>query len=230
MSKLILTIDDIPQSVTVPMVDYLYEKKIPAVFFAVGSNIEKNPAPAIHALKKGFLIGNHSYSHPAFSKLSFAEGLKEICRTEELLDWLYSMAGVPHRIRLFRFPYIDKGGENKEKYQEYLRNNGYRRLADDEVTAEGYRLHKEDQDIACSFDCQEYNIPPGTMTMEDVLERIHKGDPGNGAFVTDDSTQIVLLHSHDDTERLVPGYYRIILDELIQVGGSFVPAGFSGLN
>ena len=230
MSKLILTIDDIPQSVTVPMVDYLCEKKIPAVFFAVGMNIEKNSAPAIYALKKGFLIGNHSYSHPAFSSLSFEEGVKEIERTEELLDWLYEMAGVRRTARLFRFPYIDKGSEKQEQFQAYLRSAGFQKLDDREITAKGYQRHAGDMDVACSFDCQEYNIPPGTMTMEDVLERIHKGDLGNGAFVTDDSTQIVLLHSHDDTERLVPGYYRIILDELIQVGGSFVPAGFSGLN
>ena len=40
MAKLILTIDDIPQAVTCPMVDYLSAMEIPAVFFAVGEKLD----------------------------------------------------------------------------------------------------------------------------------------------------------------------------------------------
>lgn len=226
MSRLILTIDDIPQRVTVPLVDYLSEMNIPAVFFAVGENIETDPAPAIHALEKGFQIGNHSLSHPSFSKISFEDAVWEIERTETLIDRVYRDAGVKRTVRLFRFPYIDKGGENKERLQEYLRSAGFQKPDDSRVTAESYRIHREDIDVACSFDCREYNIPSGTMTIEDVLRHIREGDPEDGAVVTDDSTQIVLLHSHDDTEKLVPGYYRIILEELMKAGGEFVPADF----
>ena len=109
MSRLILTIDDIPQKVTVPLVDHLLEKGIPALFFAVGENMEKDPEPAVYAVKKGFPVGNHSYTHPAFSAISFEEGVEEIRRTEALLDRIYAQAGVERKARFFRFPYIDKG-------------------------------------------------------------------------------------------------------------------------
>ena len=224
MSRLILTIDDIPQKVTVPLVDYLSEMNIPAIFFAVGENLEKDPEPAVHALKKGFLTGNHSYSHPAFSKLTFEEAVEEIRKTEELLDRVYSAAGTERIRKFFRFPYIDKGGDKREKYQAFLREEGFSKLKDTEVRAPGYFRDGWDKEIdtACSFDCQEYNIPPGTMTIEDVLRRLREGDAGMGSSVTGDETQIVLLHSHDDTDKLVPGYYRIILEEILRLGGEFI--------
>ena len=81
-------------------------------------------------------------------------------------------------------------------------------------------------DTACSFDCQEYNIPPGTMTIQDVFRRIGEGDPGMGSSVTDDSEQIVLLHSHDDTERCVPEYYRLILGKMLEYGAVFAEPMF----
>ena len=224
MGKLILTIDDIPQKVTIPLVDYLSEKNIPAVFFAVGENIEKDPEPAVYALRKGFLIGNHSYSHPAFSRLSFEEALTEIRKTEELLDRIYEEAGIERTLKFFRFPYIDKGGEKKERYQALLREEGFVKPDDSRVTAPGYLRQGWDKEVdtACSFDCQEYNIPPGTMTIEDVIRRLNEGDHDAGSSVFGDDTQIVLLHSHDDTDKLVPGYYRIILEEILRLGGEFI--------
>ena len=224
MAGLILTIDDIPQKVTVPLVDYLSDRQIPAVFFAVGENIEKDPRPAVYALKKGFLIGNHSYSHPAFSGLSFEDGVTEIRKTEELLDRIYAEAGVERKHRFFRFPYLDKGDDNKERYQAFLRQEGFTGLDDTEVRAPGYLAKGWDKDVdtACSFDCQEYNIPPGTMTIEDVIRRLNEGDHDAGSSVFGDDTQIVLLHSHDDTDKLVPGYYRIILEEILRLGGEFI--------
>ena len=226
MSRLILTIDDIPQRVTRKIADYLLDKEIPAVFFAVGENLKKDPETAVYVLKKGFLIGNHSWSHPAFSKLSFEEGVQEILRTEELLGRIYEEAEVERPVKLFRFPYIDKGGEKKAQYQAWLRQEGFAKLSDTEITAEGYFRdgHDRDVDAACSFDCQEYNIPAGTMTMEDVMRRLVEGDAWAGSAVNDDSAQIVLLHSHDDTEKLVPGYYRLILEEILRLGGHFIPA------
>ena len=224
MSRLILTIDDIPQKVTVPLVDYLAEKSIPAIFFAIGEKLEKDPAPAVHALKKGFLIGNHSFSHPFFSQITYEEAVKEIQRTEALLDKVYEEAGVEREMKFFRFPYIDKGGDKRADYQAFLRDEKFVKLDDTAVTAPGYLRDdwNKEIDTACSFDCQEYNIPAGTMTIEDVICRLREGDPGNGSSVFGEDTQIVLLHSHDDTDKLIPGYYRIILEEILRLGGEFI--------
>ncbi len=224
MSRLVLTMDDIPQKVTKPIVDYLTGMAIPAVFFAVGDRLEQDMDTAVYALRKGFWIGNHSYSHPAFSGLSYEEGVREIERTEDLLNRVYAMAGVERRAKLFRFPYLDKGGDNRERFQKYLADAGFDKLSDEGVTAPGYRSAGWDREIdtACSFDAQEYNIPAGTMTIEDVMRRLAEGDPGMGSAIRGKGDQIVLIHSHDDTEALVPGYYQRMIGEILLLGGNFV--------
>ena len=103
MVKALLTIDDIASKNTVAIVDYLNKNKIPAIMFAWGENIEKHYENAIYALKNGMIVGNHSYSHPAFSKLSFEQAVEEIEKNELVLDKLYKDAGVERRFRPFRF-------------------------------------------------------------------------------------------------------------------------------
>ena len=83
MIKALLTIDDIASKNTPQIVDYLVSKGITALMFAWGENVEKNPDEAEYALKNGMVIGNHSYSHPFFSKLSFDECVTEIEKCEE---------------------------------------------------------------------------------------------------------------------------------------------------
>ena len=90
-----------------------------------GEKAEKNPEPVVYALRHGMIVGNHGYSHPAFSQLSLEEGILEIEKTEKILNHIYEMAGVERRFRPFRFPYGDKGGQNREQLQAYLREGVY---------------------------------------------------------------------------------------------------------
>ncbi|MBQ3168943.1 MAG: polysaccharide deacetylase family protein, partial [Clostridia bacterium] len=94
MIRAILTIDDIASKNTTEIVDFLLEKGITAVMFARGANIEKHYDEAIYAVQKGMIVGNHSYSHPAFSAISLDEGIKEIEKCEKVLDRLYLDSGV----------------------------------------------------------------------------------------------------------------------------------------
>ena len=89
MSTAILTIDDIASGNTPAIVDYLNSKGITAVMFAVGVNVEKFYEEAIYALRNGMIVGNHSYSHPAFSKLTLKESIADIERNEKVLNMLY---------------------------------------------------------------------------------------------------------------------------------------------
>ncbi len=113
MNSAILTIDDIASKNTPAIVDYLCEKNIRAVMFAEGQRVENFYQEAVYALKKGMIVGNHSFHHPAFSSISIEEGIKEIKECENLLDQLYADAGVERKYRPFRFPYGDKSGKNK---------------------------------------------------------------------------------------------------------------------
>ena len=73
MIRALLTIDDISSKNTPAIVDYLCEKNIRAIMFMVGQWAENNPDELVYALQHGMIVGNHSYTHPHFSEISFEE-------------------------------------------------------------------------------------------------------------------------------------------------------------
>jgi peptidoglycan/xylan/chitin deacetylase (PgdA/CDA1 family) len=230
MIKALLTIDDIASENTVAIIDYLKDKKIPVLMFAWGENVEHYHDEALYALKNGIIVGNHSYSHPHFSELSFEEGVKEIEKCEAVLDNLYKEAGVERRFRPFRFPYGDKGGVNKDRYQKYLSDNGFNKVDDTHIVYSGWKEEWLDKDIDTywTFDFMEYNIRQGNnFSIDDVIKRTKDKNPETGAVLYEDgSYHILLLHAHDETEKMCTEYYKIILGELIDNGVSFVSPEF----
>lgn len=225
MINAVLTIDDVSSANTPAIVDYLNSKGITALMFAVGENVEKYYDNAIYALKKGMILGNHSYSHPAFSRLSLEEGIENIEKNEAVLDKLYKDADVERKYRPFRFPYGDKGGQNKDALQAYLRDKKFSKLKDTQLTYEWWGKHGLDKDIDTfwTFDFAEYNIRPGSeFTEKDVWKRIEDLDPPYGAaLLQDGNSHFILLHAHDETEELVPEYYKKFIDSLLKKGVVF---------
>ena len=227
MSKAILTIDDIASKNTPAIVDYLNEKGITPILFGWGEMIEKNYAEAVYALQHGMpVIGNHSYSHPAFSTLSLNECIYEIEKNEEVLNKLYEDAGVLRTKRPFRFPYGDKGGANKEALQDYLAEHGFDKVKDTEIKYSFWQENGLDKDIDTfwTFDFAEYNIRKGSgFTKEDVQKRIDMAESAEGGAIFEkDAFQILLLHAHDETEELVPEYYKTFIDYFLSKGVQFV--------
>lgn len=114
-----LTIDDSPTKHTDALTDYLVARDIPAIFFCVGSSyadlglpcegIEDMPDPILRAIERGFLIGNHTYTHPRYSDLTYDEMVQQIEKTERLIDGLYKKAGKARAAKVFRFRDIDRG-------------------------------------------------------------------------------------------------------------------------
>lgn len=230
MITAVLTIDDIASENTPAIVDHLVSKGIKCVMFAWGELVESHFDEAVYALKKGMIVGNHSYSHPAFSKLTLDEAIAEIEKCEAVLDGLYKAAGAERRFRPFRFPYGDKGGENKDALQKYLAEKGFDKLDDRSIPYQWWKDFglSRDIDTLWTFDFGEYNIRPGSgFTAEDVFARINDPAPAYGApLLEDGGHHIILLHAHDETEKLVPGYYRQFVDCLIERGVVFTEPGF----
>ena len=228
MSKVILTMDDIPAGNTKTIIDYFTEKKLPAVMFVVGEQAVEDMDTLVYAINHGIILGNHTYTHPFFSEISYEECVEEIEKTEEVLTKAYEMAGTERPVKLFRFPYIDKGGEKYDIIQAYLKEHGFKRIDDSGVLAEGYKKagHNRGCDTACSFDCQEYNISSGQITFEEVMRRIAEGDEGGTNMTTDPGVNIMLIHSHDHTEAAVPEYYRIMIDSMLDKGVEFIKPEF----
>lgn len=230
MNSAILTIDDFASKNTPAIVDYLQEKRIKPIFFATGQNVERHYEEALYAVRKGMIVGNHSYSHPAFSSLSVEACFAEIENCEKVLEKLYRDSGVERTYRPFRFPYGDKGGEHKAALQEYLKEHGFHKVDDTHLCYPWWKENGLDQDIDTfwTFDFAEYNMHLNPdFTKESVWERMHDKKPENGAALFGENNRhILLLHAHDETEEILPGYYKLFIDHLLENGVTFEEPGF----
>ncbi len=230
MIRAVLTIDDVPSGNTPAIVDDLNEKGIQAILFAVGRNIEKYREQAVYALKHGMVVGNHSFSHPRFSELSLDSCIEEIARCEQALDALYGIAGVERRFRPFRFPYGDKGGENKAALQQYLREHGFDKVKDTQIPYPWWKENGLDRDIDTfwTYDFQEYRIQAGYgCAKENVWEKMRDPNPEYGApLFGKNGRHILLLHAFDETEERWPGYARSLIDCALENGVIFEKPAF----
>jgi peptidoglycan-N-acetylglucosamine deacetylase len=109
MPEAYLTIDDTPSARTDYLTDALVERGIPALLFCRGDRLAVNFDPVVRAIKKGFVVGNHAWSHTRFSTLPLEDGIREIAKTDELIEKAYKMADTPRPAKYFRFPHIDRG-------------------------------------------------------------------------------------------------------------------------
>jgi peptidoglycan/xylan/chitin deacetylase (PgdA/CDA1 family) len=80
-----ISIDDGPSTHTERILDVLAEKKARAIFFMIGENAAKYPAIVHKVAQAGHVVGNHSYSHPFFTKISVTKQREELEKTSKLL-------------------------------------------------------------------------------------------------------------------------------------------------
>jgi len=230
MSKAYLTIDDVTTENTPNIIDYLSDKGITPILFSVGQLIERHWNEAIYALKKGAIIGNHSYSHPHFSELTLSECFNEIEKQEDILNELYKDAGVERHYKLMRFPYGDKGGENKEELQNYLKKNHFCRIDDSKFNFDWYKNNALDTDIDVhwTFDFCEYMLQyKNGYTYESILRRIHDNNPPTGGVLLEkNSYHIILIHDHIETEKVMPNYFETLIDYILALGVEFIQPKF----
>jgi peptidoglycan-N-acetylglucosamine deacetylase len=100
---LALTFDDGPSADLTPQVlDILQRRGAKATFFVLGSRVAGNEALLRRMHREGHEIGNHSWGHPYFTRLSFEQIDAEVNNTQAVI----MRAGVPAP-RLFRPPYGD---------------------------------------------------------------------------------------------------------------------------
>jgi len=97
---LALTFDDGPHpGHTERLLKILRDSNVHATFFVVGKQVEKYPELLEMIVREGHEIGNHTYSHPDMRKLSPADMLAEMEKTERLV---YPLTGK--KMRYFRPP------------------------------------------------------------------------------------------------------------------------------
>lgn len=71
------------QGFTEDILNVLKKEEVPATFFVTGHYVEEEPELIRQMVEEGHIIGNHSYTHPDFTRLSKQEVKKELASLEE---------------------------------------------------------------------------------------------------------------------------------------------------
>lgn len=85
--KICLTFDDGPHEVFTPIIlDILKQYNIKATFFIVGDRVSDNKDIIKRIIDEGHDIGNHSYNHECFSKMTDQDVFDSINNTNNILN------------------------------------------------------------------------------------------------------------------------------------------------
>lgn len=111
--RIALTFDDGPSAAyTGKLLEGLRERGVQATFFLIGENIEKedNALLVRQMAREGHLIGNHTYHHVQLTKIKEEEAIKELEKTNQLIE---KITGNP--VEYVRPPYGELPGKLSEK-------------------------------------------------------------------------------------------------------------------
>jgi peptidoglycan/xylan/chitin deacetylase (PgdA/CDA1 family) len=98
IKKAALTFDDAPDNQYTPQVlDILKKYGVKATFFVVGSQAYKHPNIVRRIAAEGHPIGNHSYNHPLFTKLTDDQFAAQINKTQKTVKALIGY--TPYMLR-----------------------------------------------------------------------------------------------------------------------------------
>ncbi len=171
-----LTVDDGPSLEMGAKLDVLDALGVRAVWFCLGSGISARPDVVVDAIRRGHVVGNHSWSHPHFSEVTLSDAEREVSTTDALIDEVYARAEVPRERRWFRFPYGDRGAA---ELQPLLRRLGF---APPPPPLEG-----DGVDWLWTFDTSDWQE---TASADAILARFDADED-------DRSPAVVLVHDHD---------------------------------
>ncbi len=116
-----MTFDDGPsEKLTAELLDILVQHHIHATFFVIGKNAAEHPEILQRAVREGHEIGNHSWSHPAFAKMSDEKVRAELQKTDDTIR-----AALGGRPVLMRPPYGSITARQKKWINEEF---GYRTI------------------------------------------------------------------------------------------------------
>ncbi|WP_454191671.1 polysaccharide deacetylase family protein [Paenibacillus sp. Marseille-Q7038] len=86
IKRIALTFDDVPDPRFTPQIlDVLKESGVKATFFVNGQRVVNHPELAKRIHDEGHVIGNHSFTHPDFNKISMSAFIAEINKTEQAI-------------------------------------------------------------------------------------------------------------------------------------------------
>lgn len=158
-------------------------------------------------LSQGMTLGNHTFSHRDYNKLSFAQFRDEVVRGETTIRPLMEAAG--QKLRFFRFP-MNHAGDSESKKQEaagFLRERGYE-LATCSIENEDYEFERAYRAaLAKGDDATMARIRIAylqyTATEIDYYRTLHRKIFGR------ETAQVMLLHVNRLNAELLDGILRL---------------------
>jgi peptidoglycan/xylan/chitin deacetylase (PgdA/CDA1 family) len=100
-NKILLTFDDGPNpGTTEKILEYLSSKKIRALFFCVGNNVQRYPELLKEILLNGHTAGNHTFNHKRITSIDGKEINSEVAGFNSLLKDQFN-----YEVKFFRPPY-----------------------------------------------------------------------------------------------------------------------------
>jgi len=144
-----LTFDDGPNgAATEQILNALHERKVPATFFVIGANAERYPGIIKRMAAEGHLIGNHTYRHSRFDRVTTVEMEKDIVDGNGAIE---ALTGV--KPYWFRPPY----GINGKSLETVCRRHG--------LVIAGW-----------SLDANDWNPHPVEELVEAIVNNVTSGD------------------------------------------------------
>jgi len=215
---LCLTFDDGPGPHTLELGRFLFAEGAPAAFFVVGRHAEADSGVLGRLADWGFLIGNHTYSHPGLVALAEAGGdvVGELAKTDEIIrPYCHGVT------RYFRAPYGNwrrrrpDGGDEQTSVVAEVVNRSDKLLH--YVGPVNWDVCGED------WECWRRGLSPD----EALARHLYAvGQAGRGILLLHDSSEQEEMRPRNRTAeltaRLVPalkarGYRFVRLDEVPQV-------------
>lgn len=135
--EIAITIDDLPVHAPYPpgvtplqanreMIAALKSAHVPATAFVNAANVKDAATlEALHDWRAaGFVLGNHTWSHPHLGELTVAQFEQELTKDEPILMKL----GAGSDWRWFRYPFLDEGKDQAQRIaaRRVLAKHGYR--------------------------------------------------------------------------------------------------------
>jgi len=163
--KLVLTFDDGPDETWTPQIlKVLKANNVPATFFLVGEQAQRNPEIVKQAARDGFMFGNHTYLHPDISTISDSRLNLELNQTQRIIE-----SETGRRTILFRPPYdTDSAPSTPEQLKSIAAVNKL-----------GYVI------AGANIDSQDWQKPGVNNIVENVLSLV--GNPNNHVIVMHDA-------------------------------------------
>jgi peptidoglycan/xylan/chitin deacetylase (PgdA/CDA1 family) len=213
MSNFYLTIDDGPSSRAQEKLEFLNKRGVRAIWFVLGENIRTNRDGAMDAVRKGNILGNHSFSHPHFPLTSMQKIRDEIAQTEGLIEEVYECAGIARPAKIFRFPYGEIGGPVKRwRMRGVLKELGFETGKFDSVQFGAWNPNKPgDRHWMWSYDVREWALAKEGIRNQ-TFGQVHDNLEKYLNSYAKDKNQVILMHDHEQTHDSFLKLIDIFLD------------------